>query len=82
MATVTGATVVTRTGASVLAHAFGNNIAVICPKCGKHPILLVARTNQRGSDAAHPSQCGGCQARVWMISSVSGTLTAVTIDFR
>ncbi|OCH11864.1 hypothetical protein [Aliivibrio sp. 1S128] len=39
--------------------AYGNNIAFQCLKCG-HPILGIARLNQRGSDLKHPASCKKC----------------------
>ncbi len=72
MATITGATVTQHgTGAAVLADCFGNNAAIECPGCHKHPILLTARPNQRGSDDQHKVQCPGCQRASWMLSAVA-----------
>lgn len=60
MATISGATVTLQsTGGAVRADCFGNNAAVLCPGCSG-PILLIARPNQRGSDAQHPVPCPAC----------------------
>ena len=69
MAKITGAVVQRANGVPVLAHCHGNNAAISCPDC-HHPILLIARPNQLGSDAAHPSNCQGCGAPFWMITPV------------
>ena len=81
MATITAASVVTANGTQVLAHPHGNNAAIICPKCGRHPVLLIARENQVGSDKKHPSKCGGCQAEVWITSVLTDRLQQVVVDF-
>lgn len=46
-------------GNAVRADAFGNNLAFACEACG-HPVLAIARKNQRGSDESHPTKCRGC----------------------
>ncbi len=46
-------------GRRIPADAFGNNVAFCCWKCG-HPILAIARDDQRGSDEKHPAKCRGC----------------------
>jgi len=46
-------------GNSIKADAHGNNISFSCLSCG-HPVLAIARENQRGSDEEHPSTCKGC----------------------
>lgn len=81
MAIITNATVRTVRGRRrLLADPHGNNIAVVCPKCGKHPVLLIARRNQRGSDAQHPGRCRGCQAGVWMTSPVAAGIPVNTVS--
>jgi hypothetical protein len=69
MATVTGATV-TFDGVAANSDCHGNNCAIICPVCSKGAVLLVARPNQRGSDAMHPSDCRTCGAKIWITTSV------------
>lgn len=81
MATITGATVNQHgTGAAIAADCFGNNAAIQCSGC-KHPILLTARPNQRGSDAQHPVACPSCGRATWMLSSVAdgATVTQVVV---
>ena len=46
-------------GDVIQADAHGNNIAFSCSACG-HPVLAIARDNQRGSDEEHPATCKGC----------------------
>lgn len=85
MAIVTGATVRTARGNRRLrADAHGNNVAVVCPKCGGYAVLLIARPNHRGSDRQHPAQCGGCRALVWMTSRVAAgvVVQVVTVAHR
>ena len=65
MATITNFKCVRVEGQEVQCDAFGNNVALRCPGCG-HPILAIARDNQRGSDGAHPAQCRSCLMRCWI----------------
>jgi len=46
-------------GDEIEADAFGNNIAFSCADCG-HPVLAIARENQRGSSEENPVFCKGC----------------------
>jgi hypothetical protein len=38
---------------------FGNNLAFLCRSCS-HPILAIARENQRGSSEDNPAKCRRC----------------------
>lgn len=59
MTKITGFLLMNWNGVEVSADCFGNNVAFSCPRCG-HPVLAIARKNQRGSDASHPTKCKGC----------------------
>ena len=50
---------------AVPCDAFGNNVALRCPRCG-YPILAIARPHQRGADANNPAECRGCELRCWI----------------
>jgi uncharacterized protein with PIN domain len=65
MATVTDFRCVDDQGFPVLCDAHGNNAAFRCLSCGG-PVLVTFRENQRGSDAAHPTECRACHARYWL----------------
>jgi hypothetical protein len=67
MAIISDAIVVLPGGTQLSADCWGNNLAVLCPKCRERPVLLTARPGWRGSSAENPSVCG-CGARIWMIS--------------
>lgn len=49
-------------GNEVPGDTFGNNVAFECPQCC-HPILAIARKDQRGSSEENPARCRGCGAR-------------------
>ena len=83
MAIVTDAQVLRAdTGEEIAADCQGNNAAVSCPNCS-HPVLLIARTHQRGSRQDRPGVCRVCSAAVWIVSPVDAGLEvdAVRIDF-
>ena len=67
------------------AECHGNNCAVLCPMCEDQAVLLVARPNQRGSEAQRPAACEVCGAEVWRPSknqfSESGERTEKSISF-
>jgi transposase-like protein len=65
---VTGFTCVDKNGNAVLCDAFGNNVALTCPKC-KHPLLVTVIPNGRGSDKEHRAKCEGCSFEVWVETS-------------
>lgn len=74
MATITDFKCVRIEGRDVQCDAFGNNVALRCPDCD-HPILAIARDNQRGSDRAHPARCRSCSFRCWIeVDAVASTL--------
>lgn len=52
-------------GGSIPCDAYGNNVALRCPKCG-HLILAIARPGQRGSDTEHPALCRSCRSPWWV----------------
>jgi hypothetical protein len=56
MATITNFQCADEAGKAVSSDASGNNVAFGCPKCA-HPVLTIARENQRASDASHPARC-------------------------
>ena len=58
--TITGFKCVGEMSDKINCDAHGNNAAISCPVCG-HPILFVARENQKGSDALHATKCRGCE---------------------
>jgi len=45
-------------GNEISADPHCNNIAISSDLC-RHPILLIALENQRGSDEQHPAKCKG-----------------------
>lgn len=45
--------------------AFGNNVALACPKCG-HPILAIVLENQRGTSESNRSVCRSCNYECWV----------------
>lgn len=45
--------------------AFGNNVALSCPRCG-HPMLAILRENQRGAHQQNPTICRGCHLQAWL----------------
>lgn len=57
--TITDFLVMDGYGIEIPVDAHGNNLAFNCPDCG-HPILGIARDNQKGSDERHPTTCKGC----------------------
>lgn len=65
MATITDFRCVDESGQVVSCDAFGNNVAFGCPGCG-HPILSIARKNQRGSSPDRPAACRKCDFRGWV----------------
>lgn len=83
MATITDATVRLEESGQVLrSDCFGNNAAIECPRCLKYPLLLVARTNQRGNSRTKPGICRHCGSRVYIIEDVAEErLHAVTLAF-
>ena len=50
-------------------------MAILCPACNAHPVLLTARSGWRGSAEDRPAQCGSCKTEVWMISSLDSGVT-------
>lgn len=71
MAIVTTAVIVLEeTGAALPADAYGNNLAIECPDCRMHPVLLVARPGWPGSALEDAAFCRACGARVWMTTPV------------
>lgn len=79
MARITDAKVKLKSGKSVNADCFGNNVAIVCPSCKSNPVLLVALPNQKGSDRDHPAECG-CGAEVWMcLNDGSKTIRVITL---
>ncbi len=61
MAMVTDFRCVDENGQDVPCDAFGNNVALSCPKCG-HPVLAIMREHQRGSA---PSNLAACRKKDW-----------------
>jgi hypothetical protein len=43
-------------GAEIMVDAYGNNVALNCPKCG-HPILIVTLQHKPGADQEHQAKC-------------------------
>ena len=56
---ITGFLTMDDMGVEIAADTHGNNIAFACFSCG-HPVLAIARENQRGSDEKHPADCKSC----------------------
>ena len=82
MAIITGALVVREdTGERVPADCHGNNAAVACPECS-HPILLIARADQRGSRQDRRGICQNCAATVWMTSPVDAGVEVNEVRLR
>ena len=52
-------------GRRIPADAHGNNLAFHCEGCG-HPILAIARENQRGFDQDHPATCKKCGIKYFL----------------
>jgi hypothetical protein len=71
MSRVTGATVKLDNGRKVEAHASGNSIAILCPNCGKQPILLIAIKYQKGSDIHNPATCTTCRQSYYILSNLN-----------
>jgi hypothetical protein len=68
-------------GPVLRADCYGNNATVECPRCLKYPILLIARTNQRGSSAANPGRCRHCECSVFIADDLSvDRLEVVTVN--
>ena len=65
MATITNFRCVDANAREIACDAFGNNVALKCPRCG-HPILATARDNQRGSSAANAAVCRSCDLQAWL----------------
>jgi hypothetical protein len=66
-------------GKLINADALGNNIAIICPSCLQFPILLIALTNQKGSDTKHPSICKNCGKKYCFGNKLDNGLNNVII---
>jgi transcription elongation factor Elf1 len=65
MSTITNFHCVDEKAREIPCDAFGNNVAIQCPSCG-HPVLAIARENQRGSSAQNPAVCRSCSLRFWV----------------
>jgi hypothetical protein len=65
MATITNFRCVDGAGRDVPCDAFGNNVALKCPKCG-HPVVAIAREHQRGSGATNAAECRECGLKCWI----------------
>jgi hypothetical protein len=76
MATITGFRCVDSSGQDIECDAFGNNVALKCPNCG-HPILAIARENQRGSDSAHVVSCRRCDLACWIEVDIANSVLAL-----
>jgi hypothetical protein len=68
MAKITDFTCVDGSDNAVPCDAFGNNVALRCPKCG-HPILAIILENQRGSSKQNRSVCRSCKYECWVTIS-------------
>jgi hypothetical protein len=71
MPIVTGAKVKLDDGRKVEAHASGNSLAILCPNCKKHPILLIALRLQDGSNIDYPAKCEACGKSYYIISNLN-----------
>lgn len=72
MARVTDAKIIFQSTGKVLrADCFGNNIAVECPNCSSHPVLLIARPSQRGSSKDNPGLCRNCKKSFYIIEKLN-----------
>jgi hypothetical protein len=65
MAKITDFRCVDGSGNAVPCDAFGNNVALGCPKCG-HPILAIILENQRGFSDQNRSVCRSCKFECWV----------------
>jgi hypothetical protein len=65
MAKITDFRCIDELGNEVPCDAFGNNVAVRCPRCG-HPILAIALENQRGFSQDKPAACRSCRFECWI----------------
>lgn len=83
MAIVTDARVFYRKS-EILADCWGNNVAILCPVCGVHPVLLIARTHQKGSASDSPRHCRNCRAAVFIKNDIPrrGKFSELTIESR
>ena len=53
-------------GKSQQCDAYGNNVAIACPSC-KHPLILVARNNMKGSASTRPAVCRNCDKAYYLV---------------
>lgn len=65
MSTITDFKCIDEKNRDVPCDAFGNNVALSCPNCS-HPILAIARPNQRGSSSENPAECRKCNLAFWI----------------
>lgn len=82
MAKITGATVRLKSGDPVKADCYGNNAAIICPVCGKNPVLIIARPDQKGSCKQKPAVCD-CGTNIWFdppADALVEPIKVVTLD--
>lgn len=85
MVKITGATVVLRSGTPINGDCYGNNAAIICPKCNEHPVLIsTGPVGSKGNDKSNPSTCY-CGASIWLdppANALSQPLNTITIDYK
>ena len=62
---ITGFLTMDGMGKEIAADTHGNNVAFACFNCG-HPVLAIARENQRGSDEEHPADCKNCGEKYFL----------------
>lgn len=62
-------------GKKIAADPYGNNVAFECFQCG-HPVLAIARENQRGSKESNPAECRGCHVK-YVIEGDEATKTVI-----
>ncbi len=62
---ITGFSVFNPSEDEIPADPYGNNVAFKCYGCD-HPVLAIARKNQRGYDEKHPTTCKKCGKKYFM----------------
>ncbi len=65
-------------GNVLLADAQGNNIAFNCFECG-HPVIAIARDNQKGSDELHPAECKGENCSASFVLQINTNMKKMSI---